>query len=340
MEKIKTFLRRLRGMSLKKMWRIVKQVHQDSGRASFVIFLDMIYCAFIYGVGYQDYQVFGFAHIRGKENRKTFMTMNDNLAVVRALNDRDASQIFVDKCRFNRRFSEYIGRGFLDLRECTFEEFDRFLQGKTVVFAKTVDNFGGKGIAKLELSQFIDHKRLHQMMMAGKQYLVEECIEQDERMNSLCASSVNTIRIVTLVKEREVHVMYSLIRIGDGKRFVDNISSDGMYCPVDENGVLSEPAFCDATGEYYEIHPYTGAKLLGFQIPRFHEAVEMVKRAALEVEEVRYVGWDVAISTDGPVLVEGNTIPGYDMCQNYYHLGKDKFGIYPKFKKIMGDLIA
>ena len=340
MKKIKTFFHRLRGMSLKKMWRIIRQVHDDSQKPCLLIFLDMVYCAVVYGVGYQDYQVFGFAHVRGKEKRRTFMTMNDNLSVVRAMNDRDASQIFVDKCEFNRRFSEYIGREFLDLRECGFEEFDHFLMGKEVIFAKTVNNFGGKGIAKLELNQFQDHRRLYQMMMAGKQYLVEECIQQDTKMSSLCASSVNTIRIVTLVKDGQIHIMYALIRIGDGKRFVDNISSDGMYCPVDGNGVLCKPAFCDATGEYYEVHPYTGAKLLGFQIPCFHKALEMVKRAALEIKEVRYVGWDVAISESGPVLVEGNTIPGYDMCQNYYHLGKDKTGIYPKFRRVIGNLIA
>ena len=340
MKKIKTFFHRLRGMSLKKMWRIIRQVHDDSQKPCLLIFLDMVYCAVVYGVGYQDYQVFGFAYVRGKEKRRTFMTMNDNLSVVRAMNDRDASQIFVDKCEFNRRFSEYIGREFLDLRECGFEEFDHFLMGKEVIFAKTVNNFGGKGIAKRELNQFQDHRRLYQMIMAGKQYLVEECIQQDTKMSSLCASSVNTIRIVTLVKDGQIHIMYALIRIGDGKRFVDNISSDGMYCPVDGNGVLCKPAFCDATGEYYEVHPYTGAKLLGFQIPCFHKALEMVKRAALEIKEVRYVGWDVAISESGPVLVEGNTIPGYDMCQNYYHLGKDKTGIYPKFRQVIGNLIA
>ncbi len=43
MEKIKTFFRRLRGMSLKKMWRIVQQVHQESKKASILIFLDMVY---------------------------------------------------------------------------------------------------------------------------------------------------------------------------------------------------------------------------------------------------------------------------------------------------------
>ena len=72
---------------------------------------------------------------------------------------------------------------------------------------------------------------------------------------------------------------------------------------------------------------------MGFEIPCYAQAVELVKRAALVVEQVKYVGWDVSISENGPVLVEGNVIPGYDMCQNYHHLGDDKTGILPKFRQ-------
>ena len=46
----------------------------------------------------------------------------------------------------------------------------------------------------------------------------------------------------------------------------------------------------------------------------------MVFEAAQRVPQVGYVGWDVAMAEDGPLLIEGNTMPGYDMPQNYYHL--------------------
>lgn len=52
----------------------------------------------------------------------------------------------------------------------------------------------------------------------------------------------------------------------------------------------------------------------------FFEAVEMCKKAALVVPQVGYIGWDVAITPTRPVLVEGNTLPSYDMCQNYGHI--------------------
>ena len=36
---------------------------------------------------------------------------------------------------------------------------------------------------------------------------------------------------------------------------------------------------------------------------------------------------------DGPVLVEGNNLPGYDMCQNAGHVDE---GMLPRFEKLLG----
>ena len=47
------------------------------------------------------------------------------------------------------------------------------------------------------------------------------------------------------------------------------------------------------------------------------EAVEMCFKASKVEPRIRYVGWDVAITPTGPVMVEGNSLPGYDMCQNH-----------------------
>lgn len=61
----------------------------------------------------------------------------------------------------------------------------------------------------------------------------------------------------------------------------------------------------------------------------------MCKKAAEVIPQVGYIGWDVAITPDKPVLVEGNTLPSYDMVQNYGHL-EEKTGIKPRFEEIVG----
>ena len=335
MGKIHTLLTRVRSMSFSRMWLHVRAIHEESGRPRLVILCDMVYCALRYGVGYLDYHVFGFAWNRGA-CRKTFMTMNDNLALVRALNDRAYYHVFDDKVEFNKRFDKYIGREWINLQTADKARFRAFLQGKDVVFAKNTGLCGGAGISRIEAGKE-DPDELYDRLRESGQFLVEQKIVQHPEMDRLCPSSVNTVRIVTVLKNGEAHFMYSLVRIGNGKSAVDNITSGGLYTAVPEDGVLKKPAFCDKTGKYYDSHPATGTVFAGFRIPMFRQAVELCLEAALVEPHMGYIGWDVAITEAGPVLVEGNTIPGYDMCQNHGHLEQKGVGILPKFRSVAGD---
>lgn len=332
--RIKMFFMRIQSASLKRMWMYVCEIHKKSKAPKIFTVLDMLWCTMRYGIGYLEYHVFGFTYIHGKK-RKTFMTMHHNMQLIREANCKELDYLFTDKIEFNKRFQEYIGRSWLDLRNAGFEDFQAFIKNKESVFVKQVDGFGGLGADLIKIDQYPDVRALYDSLVSHKQFVVEECIVQHSEMNKLCATSVNTIRIVTLLRNDQVNVIYSLIRMGNGKKHVDNISSGGLYCPVNEKGIIYKPGFCDKTGLLYEEHPATKTKLVGFQIPFYDEAIEMVKNAARVVPQIGYVGWDVAICESGPILIEGNTVPGYDMCQNYYHLDGDSTGIWPRFEKII-----
>ena len=45
------------------------------------------------------------------------------------------------------------------------------------------------------------------------------------------------------------------------------------------------------------------------------EVDRKVLKAALESDKILVVGWDVAISEDGPLVIEGNRRPGFDLVQ-------------------------
>lgn len=335
MNKIQVFFMRLRDASFRRMMMHINEIHKESRRLRISILLDMLWCAMRYGVGYLDYHVFGFAYVRGKKRRRSFMTMNDNLGLVRRVNQKEFRVFFDDKLKFLERFSEFTGRKYIDLSEVGAAELREFAEQHGVVFAKPVDDFGGHGIVKITAEETTDYEKLYDELTQSGSTLVEEGIRQHPDLQILNAASINTIRMVTMLHEGESHHMYSLIRVGDGSGVVDNISSGGMYAPVWEEGKIAKPAFCDATGAYYEKHPSTKVPFVDFKVPCYEEAVELVKRAAHVVPEVQYVGWDVAISETGPVLVEGNVIPGYDMCQNYHHLRDDKKGIRERFERFL-----
>ena len=86
-------------------------------------------------------------------------------------------------------------------------------------------------------------------------------------------------------------------------------------------------------GEIFYEHPITKEKILGFQVPMFKEAVEFIKEASAVVPEIAYAGWDVAITPNGPAIIEGNCFPA--IFQIKPSLLEKKEGLIPKYNKIL-----
>ena len=320
------------------MYRNAGVAAKESGRSRISVLLDMIWCILFRGVGYLDYVVFGFADI-GKEKRDTYMTMSHNQALVHMLNDRDYYYVFDDKLAFNERFSKYLKRGFIDLQKTDAEGLAAFCEGKTSVFAKQPDSYGGLGVERVTLGQDTDYTELYVRLMEEGKYDIEETAVQDPELDRLCPGCICTLRVVTILHEGVPHVVYTLLRMGSGTSYVDNVTSGGMYTLVSmEDGALAEYAFCDKTASYYDRHPATGVPFKGFKVPQYREALEMCLEAALVEPHMGYVGWDVGITVNGPAFMEGNNLPGYDMCQNKkFH--PDHMGILPVCESILGEKI-
>ncbi len=131
-----------------------------------------------------------------------------------------------------------------------------------------------------------------------------------------------------------VHVAYITLKFGRGDSFCDNSGQKGVMVRVDpQTGKIVS----HATDDYYNIfegHPDTGVVFKGYQVPMVQEAVAMAKEAAMVVPEIAHVGWDVAVTPDGPALIEGNDYPGSDMGQLAPHYPEKK-GLWPYYKKIL-----
>jgi len=111
--------------------------------------------------------------------------------------------------------------------------------------------------------------------------------------------------VATIRYDDRVDVIFSYLRMGKGNSVIDNASAGGVFGVVDINtGKIY--AACDRLGGTFERHPDSGINLVGFEIPRWNEVKELVKKAAQVLAKVRYVGWDVAVTKTGCVLIEGN----------------------------------
>lgn len=136
-------------------------------------------------------------------------------------------------------------------------------------------------------------------------FIAEEIITQDERMAQLHPESVNTLRIHTLQNNGVVEVFHPYIRIGRGNSVVDNAGSGGVFtsCNPKTGEVLTVvDEFCRS----YTKHPDNGFPLVGFKVPCWKEAFDFARQLALANLDVHYAGWDLALTKEGWVLVEGN----------------------------------
>ena len=162
---------------------------------------------------------------------------------------------------------------------------------------------------------------------------------QHPAMAKIYPGSVNTIRVYTVRPEDgEPHVIYACIRMGNSDRPVDNINAGGMYAVVDlETGKIAGPA-CDKEFHVYERHPRSGTELPGYQIPMWDKVMDLCHAAAAKIPGMGYVGWDVAITEDGPLFIEANNLPGHDAFPQMPSQAPDHIGFKPQFEKYLGKL--
>lgn len=142
-------------------------------------------------------------------------------------------------------------------------------------------------------------------------YIIQERIIQHPELNRLCSTAVNTIRLVTLITpDEEIIAVRAGLRIGREGSCVDNCAKGGIFVGIDMNtgklmkkGIIKPPH-----GKIVYQHPDNGVVFEGFEIPFFKEAVEMAKELHSKLYRIHSVGWDIAITLDGPTFIEGNSL--------------------------------
>lgn len=332
MPNIKYLVKRVMKMDYKNMLDKISRIHKETGRGRIAIFNDMRKCAVKYGAGYSDYDLFEMYRLTDEE-RDTYITRGRNNDLVIKYNDVNYYHIFNNKSEFDFYFKDFIKRDFIDVNSSKKEDVIKFMKKHSVFMAKPVVGTCGKGIEKIDVHNYASLDDIYgYLSREGVNYVLEEIIQQHPKVSSIYPDSINTVRIVTIVDdEGEPHVICAYFRIGNGK-YVDNFNSGGMVTPVnEETGEVLDKAL-DKKKNLYECHPVTKTTIKGFLFPDWNKAIELVKKASKVVPEMRYIGWDVCFTPDGPILVEGNEFPGHDLYQLPAHT-PNHIGLWPKFTK-------
>ncbi len=332
MGKLSYALRRAAKMDYGAMLRTANQLHAKTGKSRVWLMVDMARCAAKYNAGYVDYKIAQMYRLNDAQ-RKTQITRGISNSIVSRMNDKKFWHFFDNKTEFNELFREQVKREWLDLTRASEEEFATFLQGRGDIICKPIDGSSGQGILKCAPEDYADPKALYDRLKAAGIGIVEDKVIQHEALAALCPTSVNTIRVATLLGDKKEGIVYAYIRIGNGK-VMDNVDCGGMAAPIDLNTGVIRGVGANKAGETFEIHPMTGKRIPGTVIPYWQEVKDMCLAAMHRVPQVRFVAWDVAITPNGPVFIEGNSFPSHAIPQFAAHF-PDGIGILPRFEEFI-----
>lgn len=334
MSKFSFFLKRLVRMDWKAMWKTAGMLRKPSGKSRLWLLADMLRCALKYNAGYVDYKIAQMYRLNDAQ-RKTQITRGLSNQIVRRMNDKAYWYLFDDKATFNELFKEEVGRGWMKLSPDTDPEaFKAFLAAHPDIIAKPLEGSSGVGIARYTQDDWQDREEdFLKELLDGQIGIIEERVIQHPRLMALCPTSVNTIRIATLLGDKKQGIVYAFLRIGNGK-VMDNVDQGGMAARVDlESGKLLTVG-ADKQGNTYTEHPMTHTPIVGFEVPFFEEAKAMCLKAAQKVPQMRFVAWDVAVTEKGPVFIEGNSFPSHAVPQFAAHY-PDGIGIMREFREFI-----
>ena len=209
------------------------------------------------------------------------------------------------------------------------------------VMVKPIEVNGGEGIFHLKVKDgvmtvggmAITVEQLGDKVGNGI-FIVQSFIDnQHEGMKKLFPGAVNTLRI-TLVQngKGDSELLGVMCMMGAHGAECSNWHFGGVCANVKSDGTVDKYGY-SMSDKRVTKHPDSGVVFEGYKIPYYDEAVVLAKRCMKSFYGLKSVGWDIAITTNGPIVIEGNDDWGLAAHQMVENKGwKDRYFKYMERK--------
>jgi hypothetical protein len=189
----------------------------------------------------------------------------------------------------------------------------RSAYGKGVaVFSKTDDGFTDTNGSLFSPQQLVTYLESDYPYA----FLVQEKIENHPDIVALTGSkALQTVRIISFLDaKQQTRILHAHFKPITKPNVIIDTHIEGLTgnveVPVDiSRGILGPGNQIVATGEgiiTINKHPLTGRTFEGFCLPDWQDACRMVMAAAPKFLPIRTFGWDIALTPEGPYIIEAN----------------------------------
>jgi hypothetical protein len=142
---------------------------------------------------------------------------------------------------------------------------------------------------------------------AGIAFLIEERIRPHPTLAAFVGPTLCSVRLQTIVgRDATPRIIAAVFKLQPKPIGVDHLIYGAVGCWVDLDSGILGPGRTRASLDDVTLIPETASSFVGFQLPDWHEVKNLALRAAGAFPWARSIGWDIAISDRGPVLIEGN----------------------------------
>jgi len=259
----------------------------------------------------EEYFLLRYDHL-SRKGVKDFVSHREGARLWNYLNSRQIYLLTRDKGQTYQHFKEYFHRELVSVNSSipkSIKDFQSFIEKHSHFIVKPTFGNYGNGVQIIDNFAYCDFNSLKENLLKDypEGFVVEEHIEQCSELASFHPASVNTVRLTTVrMSNGDIYIIHRpFIRFGQGGRCVDNGGNGGIIAAIDyETGIIK--AAIDERMNRFVVHPDTGKKILGYKIPLWEEAKAFAVQLAKVLPELKYCGWDIALTDKGWVMVEAN----------------------------------
>lgn len=208
-------------------------------------------------------------------------------------------------------------KGFL-MRDAVFPVFGKPCEGHasigSVLLTGLEDDMVVMGTGRrASLDQFC-HEVLNEY---PEGYIFQDALSQHDALASVAGSSIGTLRVVTVRDTDQPRVLYTVWKVPSPEAMSDNFWQKGsMVAQVNDAGQVGKCRIgTGLDGRWIEEHPVSGARFDSVQMPFWDDIQRVASEAHGLFPEFGMVGWDIAVTPDGPVIVECNDNPFHVLWQ-------------------------
>lgn len=312
---------------------LTKSIAKEKNKSRLYLMLDMFLCSLCYGTLFTEYYDLDFIK-RTLSNRKTFLTTYYNFILYDRLNNREYRNYFRNKAKFYKIFDKFLKRQWVDINDKK-DFLGEFFKNKESIVLKNRYGDSGKSVIvyNIKLTNSVDS--IITYMKENDLDLAETLLINHPKLAYFNSSSLNTVRVVTINYNDKIEILFAGLRIGAKGSKVDNISQGGMVAPIDiKTGIIVDQFHSKRSSK--SKFSLEGINEVGYQLPFWNQVLNMAREASNVIPQISYIAWDIAITPDGPAIVEGNESFGSVILQA--HVKHNEHGLKPRLEEIFYEL--